>query len=205
MDISEHIFISVPDCSAVEFACWAEVLHLWGTQPGDSRPKQLKHLVRRGIPEALRGEVWLRLADCSADTSVMDAYRVLITKECSADPVIMRDIHRTFPAHDFFKDSGGLGQEALAKISRAYAVYDEEVGYCQVIQILISYCIPPSLALLLTGFKFLGCLLTAAHARRAGLQRSCSCYVSLRTSRPLQGSRILIFVTFRSCVFTLLL
>lgn len=107
---------------------------MWGTQPGDNRPKQLKHLVRRGIPEALRGEVWLRLADCSADTSVMDAYRVLITKECSADPVIMRDIHRTFPAHDFFKDSGGLGQEALAKISRAYAVYDQEVGYCQVMQ-----------------------------------------------------------------------
>ena len=62
----------------------------------------------------------------------MDAYRILITKECSADSVILRDIHRTFPAHDFFKDSGGLGQEALAKISRAYAVYDEEVGYCQV-------------------------------------------------------------------------
>ena len=96
----------------MELASWAEVLHLWGTQPGDSRPKQLKHLVRRGIPEALRGEVWLRLADCSADTSVMDAYRVLITKECSADPVIMRDIHRTFPAHVFCKDSGGLGQEA---------------------------------------------------------------------------------------------
>jgi hypothetical protein len=68
----------------------------------------------------------------------MDAYRVLITKECSADPVIMRDIHRTFPAHDFFKDSGGLGQEALAKISRAYAVYDQEVGYCQVMQFLSS-------------------------------------------------------------------
>ncbi|XP_046442776.1 rab GTPase-activating protein 1-like isoform X3 [Daphnia pulex] len=126
------------DCSELELASWAEVLHMWGTQPGDTRPKQLKHLVRRGIPEALRGEVWLRLADCSADTSVMDAYRVLITKECSADPVIMRDIHRTFPAHDFFKDSGGLGQEALAKISRAYAVYDQEVGYCQGLSFLAA-------------------------------------------------------------------
>ena len=66
------------------------------------------------------------------DADVMDRYRVLITRECSADAFILRDIHRTFPAHDFFKDSGGLGQEALAKISRAYAVYDQEVGYCQV-------------------------------------------------------------------------
>lgn len=150
----------------MELASWAEVLHLWGTQPGDNQPKQLKHLVRRGIPEALRGEVWLRLADCSSDTSVMDAYRVLITKECSADPVIMRDIHRTFPAHDFFKDSGGLGQEALAKISRAYAVYDQEVGYCQVIQLNIlpiSAC--THLSSLFTGFEFLGCISATAHAR----------------------------------------
>ena len=117
------------DCSEMELASWAEVLHSWNQ---GIRPKQLSSLVRRGIPEALRGEVWLRLSECSNDTEIMDAYRILITKECSADSVILRDIHRTFPAHDFFKDSGGLGQEALAKISRAYAVYDEEVGYCQV-------------------------------------------------------------------------
>lgn len=121
------------DCSEFELASWAEVLQLWNVQGSSTQPKQLKSLVRRGIPEALRGEVWLRLTDCSTDSEVMDAYRVLITKECSADSVILRDIHRTFPAHDFFKDSGGLGQESLAKISRAYAVYDEEVGYCQVV------------------------------------------------------------------------
>ena len=127
------------DCSELELTAWAEALQQWGTQPSDSRPKQLKQLVRRGIPEALRGEVWLRLSGCSSDEKVMDAYRVLITKECSADSVILRDIHRTFPAHDFFKDSGGLGQEALAKISRAYAVYDEEVGYCQVSEIYFTF------------------------------------------------------------------
>jgi len=126
------------DCSEFELASWAEVLQLWNVQGSSTQPKQLKSLVRRGIPEALRGEVWLRLTDCSTDSEVMDAYRVLITKECSADSVILRDIHRTFPAHDFFKDSGGLGQESLAKISRAYAVYDEEVGYCQGLSFLAA-------------------------------------------------------------------
>ena len=118
------------DCSELELEAWAEVLQLWNSAA--ARPKHLNSLIRRGIPEALRGEVWLRLCEFSADTDLMDAYRILITKECSADSAILRDIHRTFPAHEFFKDSGGLGQEALAKISRAYAVYDEEVGYCQV-------------------------------------------------------------------------
>jgi hypothetical protein len=27
--------------------------------------------------------------------------------------VIFRDIHRTFPAHEFFREAGGAGQEAL--------------------------------------------------------------------------------------------
>ena len=30
----------------------------------------------------------------------------------------MWDIHRTFPAHDYFKSSGGEGQEMLYKISK---------------------------------------------------------------------------------------
>ena len=44
---------------------------------------------------------------------IIDTYRVLVTKESPDDKVILRDIHRTFPAHEFFKDAGGGGQEAL--------------------------------------------------------------------------------------------
>ncbi|TRY82891.1 hypothetical protein DNTS_001528, partial [Danionella cerebrum] len=47
------------------------------------------------------------------------------------EAVITRDIHRTFPAHDYFKDTGGDGQDSLYKICKAYSVYDEEIGYCQ--------------------------------------------------------------------------
>lgn len=32
--------------------------------------------------------------------------------------VITRDIHRTFPAHDYFKDSDGDGQDSLYKICK---------------------------------------------------------------------------------------
>ena len=39
------------------------------------------------------------------------------------------DIKRTFVGHDYFQE--GVGKEALYKISKAYSVYDEEVGYCQ--------------------------------------------------------------------------
>lgn len=48
----------------------------------------------------------------------------------SCEETILRDVNRTFPAHDFFRDSGN-GQELLYKVSKAYSVYDDEVGYCQ--------------------------------------------------------------------------
>jgi Rab GTPase-activating protein 1 len=87
------------DCSEAMLEQWAETLTKW-TQSG-SRPKQLVQLVRQGIPDALRAEVWQRLAGDSDD--VMDQYRILISKESSCESVIQRDISRTFPAHDFFK------------------------------------------------------------------------------------------------------
>ncbi|XP_078075295.1 rab GTPase-activating protein 1-like [Mustelus asterias] len=45
--------------------------------------------------------------------------------------VITRDINRTFPAHDYFKETDGDGQDSLYKICKAYSVYDEDIGYCQ--------------------------------------------------------------------------
>jgi len=122
------------DCSEAILEQWADTLSKW-TQSG-SRPKQLVQLARQGIPDALRAEVWQRLAGYSDE--VMDKYRILISKESSCESVIQRDISRTFPAHDFFKTAGGLGQDSLFRLSKAYAVHDEEIGYCQGLSFLAA-------------------------------------------------------------------
>ncbi|KAH3708413.1 hypothetical protein DPMN_067863, partial [Dreissena polymorpha] len=109
---------------------WRDVLKKWH-QNLTQKPKQVTQLSRKGVPEALRGEVWQLLAGCQNNTELLEAYRILITKESPGEAVIQRDINRTFPAHDFFKESGGIGQESLFRISKAYSVYDEEIGYCQ--------------------------------------------------------------------------
>lgn len=41
-------------------------------------------------------------------------------QDSPCDQVILRDINRTFPAHDYFKDAGGVGQDALYKLSKVF-------------------------------------------------------------------------------------
>ncbi|XP_073966112.1 GTPase activating protein and centrosome-associated isoform X3 [Choristoneura fumiferana] len=122
------------DCGEDVLENWAQVLRSW-TGP---RPRALSHLVRVGVPEALRGEVWLRLAGVDQSDKLMETYRTLISKDCPFESVIQRDIARTFPAHDFFREAGGLGQDSLLRMARAYAVYDIEVGYCQGLSFLAA-------------------------------------------------------------------
>ena len=48
----------------------------------------------------------------------MKCYFLADLQECVNEDQIKRDIHRTFPANDFFKDDQGPGQEALLKLTK---------------------------------------------------------------------------------------
>ncbi|XP_039253519.2 rab GTPase-activating protein 1-like [Styela clava] len=127
----------VPDYSEHVLTDWGDVLQRWRAD-FKQRPTGLKQLVRKGVPNALRGEVWQLLAGCYDNDTMLENYRILISKDSPQEAVIQRDIHRTFPAHDFFKETGGLGQDSLYKISKAYSLYDTEVGYCQGLSFLAA-------------------------------------------------------------------
>ncbi|VDL79325.1 unnamed protein product [Nippostrongylus brasiliensis] len=109
------------DCTEELMEQWKKCIEEWKLSSEGSKPAMVSGLILNGVPDVLRGEVWRLLA-----------------KDCPSEQVILKDIHRTFPAHDNFKEAGGEGQESLYKISKAYSLYDEEVSYCQGLSFLAA-------------------------------------------------------------------
>ena len=60
-------------------------------------------------------------------------------QDSPSEAVIQRDVNRTFPAHDFFKESGGLGQDSLYRISKVTHMWC--VCVCGVLVCLFCVCL----------------------------------------------------------------
>ncbi|KAL4717493.1 hypothetical protein ACJJTC_000642 [Scirpophaga incertulas] len=108
---------------------WGRVVSNWETE-WKRRNQFIRDLVRQGVPHHFRGIVWQLLAgvDTSPDKKL---YATYIKAKSACEKVIRRDIARTYPEHDFFKEKDGLGQESLFNVMKAYSLHDREVGYCQ--------------------------------------------------------------------------
>lgn len=86
--------------------------------------------MRKGIPNEFRRIVWQLL--CNAQTcAARDKYPEYLRQVSPCEKVIKRDIARTYPEHEFFKEKDGPGQEGLYNVMKAYSLHDPEVGYCQ--------------------------------------------------------------------------
>ncbi|XP_059427091.1 ecotropic viral integration site 5 protein homolog isoform X4 [Carassius carassius] len=107
---------------------WGRIVNEW--EDVRKKEKQLKELVRKGIPHHFRAIVWQLL--CNAQNlPIKEQYSELLKMTSPCEKLIRRDIARTYPEHEFFKEKDSLGQEVLFNVMKAYSLVDREVGYCQ--------------------------------------------------------------------------
>ncbi|KAI8141101.1 rab-GTPase-TBC domain-containing protein [Fennellomyces sp. T-0311] len=100
-------------------------------------PHLLSAKLKAGIPQKVRGVIWQAMSQ-SASLNLETVYGQLLAEHSPYERIIQRDLARTFPNVDMFKQEGGDGQQALERVLKAYSLYDAHVGYCQGLAFLVG-------------------------------------------------------------------
>lgn len=126
----------VQDNTQVDWGFWEAVI-----QDSDQIALKLPHLfalkLRSGIPSRVRGLIWQAMSK-STSVHLETVYGQLCKEKSPHERVIQRDLARTFPRIEMFKQENGQGQSSLKRILEAYSLYDADVGYCQGLAFLIG-------------------------------------------------------------------
>ncbi|KAH8197470.1 hypothetical protein TruAng_008365 [Truncatella angustata] len=120
---------------------WAEYLRDNGRNATIIRQPTFHKLIRVGLPNRLRGEMWeltsgslyLRLEN---PTLYADTLAKHSGKESLAIDEIEKDLNRSLPEYPGFQSEDGIGR--LRRVLTAYSWVDTDVGYCQAMNIVVA-------------------------------------------------------------------
>ena len=98
-------------------------------------------LIRVGLPNRLRGEIWeltsgslfIRLQRPKLFTDTLAKFS---GRESLAIDEIEKDLNRSLPEYPGFQSEEGIGR--LRRVLTAYSWINEEVGYCQAMNIVVA-------------------------------------------------------------------
>lgn len=120
---------------------WAEYLRDNGRNATLIRQPTFHKLIRVGLPNRLRGEIWeltcgslyLRLENPTLYTDTLEKFS---GKESLAIDEIEKDLNRSLPEYPGFQTEDGIGR--LRRVLTAYSWVNPDVGYCQAMNIVVA-------------------------------------------------------------------
>jgi hypothetical protein len=120
---------------------WGEYLRENGRNVTLIRQPTFHKLIRVGLPNRLRGEIWeqtsgslfLRLEH---PTRYAETLKKFEGRDSLAIDEIEKDLNRSLPEYPGFQSEEGIGR--LRRVLTAYSWTNEEVGYCQAMNIVVA-------------------------------------------------------------------
>lgn len=120
---------------------WGEYFRENGRNATLVRQPTFHKLIRVGLPNRLRGEIW-EVSSGSLYTRLRspNLYTETLSKHSGKDSLaieeIEKDLNRSLPEYPGFQSEEGIGR--LRRVLTAYSWTNEEVGYCQAMNIVVA-------------------------------------------------------------------
>lgn len=122
-------YSQLPPPPMTELEFWAALVSDYH-QTAQRLPTLTTNKIRSGVPPPLRGVVWPSLAG-ARDQNLLVEYQRLCGESSPYEGLIGKDIGRSFPNVEMFRDPNGEGQQMLARVLKCFSLYDTKIGYCQ--------------------------------------------------------------------------
>jgi Rab-GTPase-TBC domain len=112
-----------------ELEFWAALVSDY-PQTAQRLPTLTSNKIRGGVPPPLRGVVWPSIAG-ARDSALHEEFQRLCAETSPYEGLIGKDVGRSFPNVEMFREKGGEGQLMLGRVLKCFSLYDEKIGYCQ--------------------------------------------------------------------------
>ncbi|PLB34945.1 putative GTPase activating protein (Evi5) [Aspergillus candidus] len=119
--------LAPPPMTELEF--WAALVADY-SRTAHRLPTLTTNKIRGGVPAPLRGVVWPSLAG-ARDSTLLSEFQRLCGESSPYEGLIGKDIGRSFPNVEMFRDPNGEGQQMLGRVLKCFSLYDTQIGYCQ--------------------------------------------------------------------------
>lgn len=115
---AKNMFTTQPDSDQIDWDFWGKVINDYENMIR-LHPRQFTKNLHKGLPEPIRGMMWQLMANSKSE-SLEEEYLALLLRSSRHEKLIQRDLARTFPGHEFFKDPQGPGQTSLFNILKGF-------------------------------------------------------------------------------------